>query len=79
MLLSAVSVLVVAQSSSEIPEGLTNNPVLYQYLYVERRIREDLWNLLIFNVLFKVAVSTVPMFCILFVVKFLMIYKGPKF
>ena len=27
MLLSAVSVLVVAQSSSEIPEGLTNNPV----------------------------------------------------
>ena len=29
MLLSAVSVLVVAQSSSEIPEGLTNNPVYY--------------------------------------------------
>ena len=27
MLLSAVCVLVVAQSSSEIPEGLTNNPV----------------------------------------------------
>ena len=27
MLLSAVSVLVVAQSSSKIPEGLTNNPV----------------------------------------------------
>ena len=27
MLFSAVSVLVVAQSSSEIPEGLTNNPV----------------------------------------------------
>ena len=27
MLLSAVSVLVVAQSSSEFPEGLTNNPV----------------------------------------------------
>jgi len=27
-LLSAISVLVVAQSSSEIPEGLTNNPVL---------------------------------------------------
>ena len=27
MLLSAVSVLVVAQSSSEIPEGLMNNPV----------------------------------------------------
>ena len=30
MLLSAVSVLVVAQSSSEIPEGLMNNPVLSQ-------------------------------------------------
>jgi hypothetical protein len=29
MLLSAVSVFVVAQSSSEIPEGLMNNPVLY--------------------------------------------------
>ena len=28
MVLSAVFVLVVAQSSSEIPEGLTNNPVL---------------------------------------------------
>ena len=31
MLLSAVSVLVVAQSSSEIPEGLMNNP-LYKSL-----------------------------------------------
>ena len=31
MLLSAVSVLVVAQSSLEIPEGLTNNPVHYVY------------------------------------------------
>jgi len=30
MLLSAVSVLVVAQSSSEVPEGLMNNPVLSQ-------------------------------------------------
>ena len=28
MLLSAVSVLVVAQSSSEFPEGLMNNPVI---------------------------------------------------
>jgi len=32
MLLSAVSVLVVAQSSSEIPEGLMNNPVRPAYL-----------------------------------------------
>jgi hypothetical protein len=29
MLLSAVSVLAVAQSSSEIPEGLMNNPVIF--------------------------------------------------
>jgi hypothetical protein len=29
MLLSAVSVLVVAQRSSEVPEGLMNNPVYY--------------------------------------------------
>jgi len=28
MLLSAVSVMVVAQSSSEVPDGLMNNPVL---------------------------------------------------
>ena len=32
MLLSAVSVLVVAQWSSEIPEGLMNNPVLIYLL-----------------------------------------------
>ena len=30
MLLSAVSVLVVAQSSSEVPEGLMNSPVFLQ-------------------------------------------------
>ena len=35
MLLSAVSVLVVAQSSSEIPEGIMNNPVyIYIYIYI---------------------------------------------
>ena len=33
MLLSAVSVLVVAQSISEIPEGLMNNPI-YIYIYI---------------------------------------------
>jgi len=32
MLISAVSVLVVAQSSSEIPEGLMNNPVFTNIL-----------------------------------------------
>ena len=37
MLLSAVSVLVVAQSSSEIPEGLMNNPVQNNLRYVEGR------------------------------------------
>ena len=35
MLLSALSVLVVAQSSSEIPEGLMNNPVHAQQHYVQ--------------------------------------------
>ena len=34
MLLSAVSVLVVAQSSSEIPEGLMNNPVHFYSEYL---------------------------------------------
>ena len=35
MLLSAVSVLVVAQSSSEIPEGLMNNPVyIHTYIHI---------------------------------------------
>ena len=34
MLLSAVSVLVVAQSSSEIPEGLMNNP-MFSYIFLQ--------------------------------------------
>ena len=41
MLLSAVSVLVVAQSSSEFPEGLLNNPVyiyIYLYLYIYEQV-----------------------------------------
>jgi len=32
MLLSALSFLVVAQSSSEVPEGLMNNPVYFDLL-----------------------------------------------
>ena len=36
MLLSSVSVLVVAQSSSEIPEGLMNNPVFLMSVLVEK-------------------------------------------
>ena len=39
MLLSAVSVLVVAQSSSEIPEGLMNNPV-FVILFVDIKTRQ---------------------------------------
>ena len=35
MILSAVYVLVVAQSSSEVPEGLMNNPVLWSPSCVE--------------------------------------------
>ena len=38
MLLSAVSVLVVAQSRSEIPEGLTNNPVYISLIPVLRKL-----------------------------------------
>ena len=34
MLLSAVSILVVAQSSSEIPEGLMNNRVYCVFVYM---------------------------------------------
>ena len=44
MLLSAVSVLVVAQSSSEIPEGLINKPVLLcsiGYIYIKRLINRQ--------------------------------------
>jgi len=37
MLLSAVSVLVVAQSSSEIPEGLMNNPALSLILHTQMK------------------------------------------
>ena len=41
MLLSTVSVLVVAQSSSEIPEGLMNNPVLYKPVTVA--VQSKVW------------------------------------
>ena len=42
MLLSAVSAaLVVAQSSSEIPEGLMNNPVLLQECWNKRSGLDD--------------------------------------
>ena len=38
MLLSAMSVLVVAQSSSEVPEGLMNNPVFLSQVYCIRQV-----------------------------------------
>ena len=39
MLLSAVPVLVVALSSSEIPEGLMNNPIyIYIYIYIKLHV-----------------------------------------
>ena len=41
MLLSAVSVLVVAQSSSEIPEGLMNNPIQQALKWSDERDRLD--------------------------------------
>ena len=42
MLLSAVSVLVVAQSSSEIPEGLVNNPVYWNILKMHEPLNVNL-------------------------------------
>ena len=54
MLLSAVSVLVVAQSSSEIPEGLMNNPVFLHKLLAT----EEIWNWLCINInILSVVVS----------------------
>ena len=43
MLLSAVSVLVVAQSSSEIPEGLMNNSV-YVYSSMTEALEGNEWS-----------------------------------
>jgi len=42
MLLSAVSVLVVAQAISEVPEGLMNNPVyIYIYIYIYINLKKS--------------------------------------
>ena len=41
MLLSAMSVLVIAQSSSEIPEGLMNNPVYCDVDKENRHIQDE--------------------------------------
>ena len=45
MILSAVSALVVAQSSPEIPEGLTNNPVYRDWFVIQEfRQLDGKWN-----------------------------------
>ena len=44
MLLSTVSVLVVAQSSSEVPEGLMNNPVFRYFIIYFLRHNFHLFN-----------------------------------
>ena len=46
MLLSAVSVLVVAQSSSEIPAGLMNNPV-YETCESAPYVVQVLWSVIL--------------------------------
>ena len=51
MLLSAVSVLVVAQSSWEIPEGLMNNPVLLEETYVPLFVKIETCSLAQHNLL----------------------------
>jgi len=49
MLLSAVSFLVIAQSSSEVPEGLMNNPVYHhQHKQAPRRFPAFLHSLELF-------------------------------
>ena len=61
MLLSAVSVLVVSQSSSEIPEGLMNNPVLFCLLPVwlhTNKLKFPPWHLLTM----ESTVSVSPLF-----------------
>ena len=54
MLLSAVSVLVVAQSSSEIPEGLMNNPVLYEPCHSSCDDRFEVANVALAHVFLRV-------------------------
>jgi len=44
MILSVVSVLVVAQSSSEVPEGLMNNPVYMGLLKICLKWRRSAYN-----------------------------------
>ena len=59
MLLSAVSVLVVAQSSSEIPEGLMNNPVHKRHFYHYCLSGCEIWSLVLVEQTLSVLVSRV--------------------
>ena len=51
MLLSAVSVLVVAQSSSEIPEGLMNNPVYSERVSVALVIQHEKLSVRLYDII----------------------------
>ena len=59
MLLSAVFVLVVAQLSSEIPEGLMNNPVVSL-----TQGRMEFLNIIQMNVLFADSAVPQEMHCV---------------
>ena len=67
MLLSAVSVLVVAQSSSEIPEGLMNNPVhAHTHTHTHtHRVSHHTYFLLFNDKLEHVSDQTKPQFVII--------------
>ena len=61
MLLSAVSVLAVAQSTSEIPEGLMNNPVYKHWgFFMGYSNRGVKFATILHIVLRKVSVTVLP-------------------
>src|SRR5215510_13786339 len=65
MLLSTVSVLVVAQSSSEIPEGIMNNPVygpMNNSVYII--LQDEVYDKCDHNIIFGGSGTTVPVHCI---------------
>ena len=59
MLISAVSVFVVAQSSSEIPEGIMNNPVYYNVHIINLRMKTGFKSLLICRLEIHPSISQV--------------------
>ena len=69
MLLSAVSFLVVAQSSSEVPEGLMNNPVFlkiqrYEFCYFAERVTDLSKACTVFNPSRKIDVDFYVLFTV---------------